>query len=90
MRAIVRRVGRLENRYETQLSGKPKEPLRIIITRAAKHADLATSTCQRYFRDGNLTEVVELDGLRDHLSDEEIEKFVGSFPVTTVSSWRAW
>jgi hypothetical protein len=90
MRAILRRVGRLEDHYETQHSGRPKEPVRVIITHSAKHADLATSTCERYLRDGNLLEVVELDGRRDHLSDEEIGKFVGSFPITTVSSWRTW
>jgi hypothetical protein len=51
------------------------------MTRAGKDADLAPSTCQRYIRDGILTEIVELDGGGDHLSDEEIEKFVASFPI---------
>jgi hypothetical protein len=87
MRAIVRRVGRLEERYETQLS--PKKPLRVFVTRAGKDADLAKSTCQRYLRDGILTEIVQLDGGADHLSDEEIEKFVESFPIKTERSWRA-
>jgi hypothetical protein len=44
MKAIVRRVGRLEDRFETQLSGKPKSSLRIIVTRAgSRAANLATS-----------------------------------------------
>jgi hypothetical protein len=79
MKAIFRRVGRLGERYEAQLSGN--KPVRVFVTRAGKDADLATSTCQRSIRDGILTEVVQLDGGMDHLSDEEIEKFVASFPI---------
>ena len=55
-------------------------PHRVVL----KDADLATSTCQRYLRDGIhgiLTEIVQLDGGMDHLSDEDIEKFVASFPI---------
>jgi hypothetical protein len=33
---------------------------------------------------GCLTEVVELDGIRDGLTDEELEKFVKSFPIQTI------
>jgi hypothetical protein len=32
---------------------------------------------------------VLLDGGMDHLSDEEIEKFVATFPIKTENSWRA-
>jgi hypothetical protein len=38
MRPIVRRVGRLEDPYQTQLSGKPKSSLRIIVMRAGSGA----------------------------------------------------
>jgi hypothetical protein len=82
MKAIVRRVGRLEDRFQTQLSGKPKNSLRIIVTRAGSGpASLATSTCTRYVRDGELTEVVHLDGERDAISDDELETFVARFPI---------
>ena len=82
MKAIVRRVGRLEDRF--QLSGKPKSSLRIIVTRAGSGAaNLATSTCTRYVRDGLLTEVVQLDGARGSISDEELETFVARFPIST-------
>jgi hypothetical protein len=82
MKAIVRRVGRLEERFETQLSGKPKSGLRIIVTRAGSEAaNLATSTCTRYVRDGLLTEVVQLDGARGSISDEKLETFVARFPI---------
>ena len=79
MKTILGRVSRLEERYEAQLSAD--KPVRVFVTYAGKDADLATSTCQRYLRDGILTEIVQLDGGMDHLSDEDIEKFVASFPI---------
>jgi hypothetical protein len=79
MKAIVRRVGRLEDRF--QLSGKPKSSLRIIVALAGSEANLATSTCTRYVRDGLLTEVVQLDGAMGSISDEELETFVARFPI---------
>ena len=86
MKAIVRRVGRLEDRFQTQLSGRSKSSLRIIVTRAGSEpANLATSTCTRYVRDGVLTEVVDLDGARGSISDEELEKFIASFPIHSAS-----
>jgi hypothetical protein len=66
---IDNRIGRLEDRYETQLSGKPKQRLRLIVISVGKSADLATSTCQRYLSGGLLHELVKLDGDADHLSD---------------------
>jgi hypothetical protein len=81
MKAIVRRVGRLEDRFQTQLSGKPKSSLRIIVALAGSEANLATSTCTRYVRDGLLTEVVQLDGAMGSISDEELETFVARFPI---------
>jgi hypothetical protein len=81
MKAIVRRVGRLEDRFQTQLSGKPNSSLRIIVTRAGSEpANLVTSTCTRYVRDGLLTEVVHLDGARGLIGNEELETFVARFP----------
>jgi hypothetical protein len=86
MKAIVRRVGRLEDRFETQLSGKPTSSLRIIVTRAGSEpANLVMSTCARYVRDGVLTDVVDLDGARGSISDEELETFVARFPIHSAS-----
>ena len=83
MKAIVRRVGRLEDRFQTQLSGRAKDSLQIIVTRAGGGpANLATSTCTRYVRDGILTEVVQLDGDDSGISDEELETFVARFPIS--------
>jgi hypothetical protein len=33
---------------------------------------------------GSLTEVVRLDGIRGGLTDEELEKFVESFPIERI------
>jgi hypothetical protein len=83
MKAIVRRVGRLEDRFQTQLSGKPKSSLRIIVTRAGSGAaSLATSTCTRRLDNtGGLIETVDLDGDDSEISEEELEQFVASFPI---------
>jgi hypothetical protein len=64
MKAIVRRVGRLEDRFQTQLAGKPKSSLRIIVARGENGAaNLATSTCTRRLNNsGGLIEIVDLDG----------------------------
>ena len=48
---------------------------------AGSEANLATSTCTRYVRDGLLTEVVQLDGAMGSISDEELETFVARFPI---------
>jgi hypothetical protein len=46
---------------------------------------LLGSTCRRTLSaDGSLTEVVRLDGARGGLTDEEMEKFVETFPIETI------
>jgi hypothetical protein len=82
MRAILKRVGRLEDRYQTELSGKPKKGHRVILSLPWKGPpDLANSTCQRYLSAGCINEFVKLDGADDAISDEELEKFIESFPI---------
>jgi hypothetical protein len=50
---------------------------------------LATSTCSRTLcTDGTLLEIVDLDGIRGDLSDEELEHFVSEFPVTILGGPR--
>jgi hypothetical protein len=46
---------------------------------------LETSTCRRTLSaNGVLTEIVRLDGTRGGMTDEEMEKFVESFPVEMI------
>jgi hypothetical protein len=43
---------------------------------------LETSTCQRILTPtGSLTEIVRLDGSRAGLADEDLERFIATFPV---------
>jgi len=81
MKPILRRVGRLED-CQAISSGKPKPGVRLIVSLPWKGpANLATSTCLRYLRAGCITEVVELDGDEAAIREEELEKFIASFPV---------
>jgi hypothetical protein len=83
MKAILRRVDRLEDQFQTQLSGKPKSSLRIIVARGESGAaNLATSTCTRRLNNsGGLIEIVDLDGADSGISEEELENFIASFPI---------
>jgi hypothetical protein len=83
MKTIVRRVGRLEGRFQSQRSGKPKTGLRIIVTRGERGApNLATSTCTRRLNNtGGLIEIVDLDGADSAIGEEELEDFIASFPI---------
>jgi hypothetical protein len=74
---------RLEDRFETQLSGKPKSSLRIIVARGESGAaNLATSTCTRRLNNaGGLIEIVDLDGADSGISEEELERFIAGFPI---------
>jgi hypothetical protein len=87
MKAIVRRVGRLEDRYAINSSGKLRTGVRAIISFPWKGPlSLATSTCRRTLNPGGaVTEIVELDGRDEDIDDEELEKFIASFPIHSPS-----
>ncbi|MGD1074086.1 MAG: hypothetical protein ABSB15_28595 [Bryobacteraceae bacterium] len=89
MKAIVRRVARLEDRYAINSSGKLRIGVRAIISFPWKGPlSLATSTCRRTLNPGGaVTEIVELDGRDEDIDDEELEKFIASFPISN-SDWR--
>ena len=47
-------------------------------------ADLAKSSCMRRREtNGTLTEMVILDGSRDGITDEDLNRFVEGFPIAT-------
>jgi hypothetical protein len=51
--------------------------------------NLATSRCTRTLcPNGTLLEVVHLDGIHGNLNDEELDRFVGSFPVNIMGGFR--
>jgi len=53
----------------------------VVVIVGAGPANLANSKCSRTRSQGRLWEVVQLDGHRDELSDEQIQRFVETFPI---------
>jgi hypothetical protein len=83
MKAVQKRVGRLEDRLETALSGKPRIHLRVLVNDFAPGVDLDKSSCRRTLNDaGGLIEIVNLAGSADAISQTELENFIASFPIT--------
>jgi hypothetical protein len=83
MRVVARRVLRLENRL--QVAANPRQCVRMIVQRADRRPSLENATCQRsLYANGTLLELVRLDRSdegRKPLTDEELERWVETFPV---------
>ena len=74
---VKRRLERLE-----QKRSDARQRFRVVVCAIGRSLNLANSTCKRTLaEDGLLTEVVRLDGSRDDLTDEELDRFVASFPL---------
>jgi hypothetical protein len=77
----VKLVARLQ-KLERQRSQVERGRFRIVVSRAGKPFDLATTTCTRTLMpDGGLMEIVNVNGSGHDLSDEELERFIQSFPI---------
>ena len=71
-----------EPQAQTQIVGPVPERVRVVIGSVCGPPNLATSTCTRTLgSNGALTEVVHLDGGRDGLTSEKLERFIESFPT---------
>jgi len=69
-------------KLERQRSRVAQEPFRVVVSRAGEPFDPAKATCTRtLWPDGRLMEVVNLNGSRDGLSEEDLEKFIQSHAV---------
>jgi hypothetical protein len=80
MKALTRRLHRLEER--AGLAGKPRERLLVVVSGVGRPLNLAGSTCRRRLApDGSLIDHVYLDGNRNGLTDEEMERFIERFPI---------
>ena len=76
--SLVSRVKTLER----QKRAASKPPLRVVVSGVVGPCDLATATCRRTLcPDGTLLELVTLNSSTNGLSDEELERFVTSFPI---------
>ena len=78
MKAIITRLHRLEHLQ----SGPGREPIRVVISSVGSLLNLEESTCTGTLTDnGLLTEFVHLDGRRGDLTDEELDRWIASFPT---------
>ena len=69
-------------KLERQQSQVAREPFRVVVSHAGKPLDLTKATCTRTLMpDGQLMEIVNLNGSSDGLSEEELERFVQGFPI---------
>jgi hypothetical protein len=81
---LARRVQRLQRQFPPAPDYRlnPRERLRVIVAAMDHDLSLTTSTCSRTLcGDGTLLEVVDLDGTRADLSEEELDRFVATFPI---------
>jgi hypothetical protein len=82
MKAITRRLRRLEEQCCVGEPGKPRQQMRLVVCGIGRPLDLAKSTCSRKLdSSGYLLELVTLHGNRHDLTDEQLENFVQSFPI---------
>jgi hypothetical protein len=90
MKMMIRRLRRLEALSAVTADGQPRKTLRVVVqyvgggpaTLETEPAILETATCHRRIdRNGLLMEVVYLDGSSAGLTDEDLDHFVGNFPV---------
>jgi len=83
MSSLRHRLKRLE-----RVQAAVQEPFRIIVTGVGR-LNLAESRCTRTLSEnGGVTEVVWLNGSSNDLSEEELEKFIASFPVQRAGDLR--
>ena len=87
-----RRFGKktfVQNEYPEELKALERarshvspEPFRVVTRCVVGEPNLASSTCtRRLSANGQLTEIVAIDGF---MNDEDLEKFIQSFPVERV------
>jgi|HubBroStandDraft_4_1064222.scaffolds.fasta_scaffold156760_2 hypothetical protein len=82
MKMMIRRLRRLEALSTLTADGRPRETLRVVVRCVCGPSRLETSKCTRMLgRNGLLIEVVELDGGLEGLTDEDLARFITSFPV---------
>jgi hypothetical protein len=78
---MLRLRGRL-TRLENALIPVQSQTKRwLVVVPGVGPANLANATCTRTRTQGMLAEVVLLDGSREGLTDEELDRFVQSFPI---------
>jgi hypothetical protein len=91
MRAVVRRIDRLEDQFGAAY-GRPRRRLRMMISMAGAKPSLEDATCRRTLcSDGTLMELVEFkqhNAGPDELTEEELDAWLESFPVVEAGPGR--
>ena len=78
-RHLDARLGKLE---EVLRVAGPTDRWRVIIRRTCGPSNLRNSRCTRtLLPNGLLLDVVHLDGGRDGLSNDDLERFIAGFPI---------
>jgi hypothetical protein len=78
MKAILRRVDRLEERF----GSKPRNVFRLVVTRSTGgEPNLEKATCRRHYAGGLLTELIDLKSWNNPFTSEELDRFVDRFPI---------
>ena len=77
--------GRFAPRLQPDFVSNPRDHVRLVVSAMDHALSLETSTCTRSLTaSGFLAEVVMLDGIRGSLTDEQLNRFVESFPVERI------
>ena len=76
-------------RLERERSQVWREPFRVVVSHAGEPLDLAKATCRRtLWPNGQLLELVNLNGGDYGLRDEDLERFIQSFPIESYTARR--
>ena len=80
MNTFIRRLDRLEQSYRT---ANAQPPLRLVVSTPRKGpVNWEASKCSRFRnQDGMLFETIKLDGDDAGATPEQLERFIGSFPI---------
>ncbi|MEP7353988.1 MAG: hypothetical protein ABI824_12220 [Acidobacteriota bacterium] len=82
---MIRRIERRLSQLEHQTQAAAKASIRVVSRCVVGRANLATSKCWRTrCNNGALIELVQLDGGMEGLSQNELDRFVASFPIEVV------
>jgi hypothetical protein len=78
---MLRLIGRLAKLEKVLAPVRDATKRWIVVVVGGRPANLANAKCIRRVSNGVLMEVVQLDGNRDGLSEEQLNTFVESFPI---------
>jgi hypothetical protein len=92
VKTVAKRLARLEEQFVPP-DQKARKCLRLIVCRYGAKTTLENATCKRTLSpDGTVMEFVEVFGSNegpDRVTDEELDRWVASFPIEVPAMGRA-